>query len=54
MKLLMITRKVDKDDDRAGFICGWIKKISQRVEKLTVICLEKGNLSGLKGITIYS
>lgn len=24
------------------------------MEKLTVICLEKGNLSGLKGITIYS
>jgi glycosyltransferase involved in cell wall biosynthesis len=54
MKLLMITRKVDKDDDRAGFIYAWIKKISPKVEKLTVICLEKGNLSGLRGITIYS
>jgi len=43
----MITRKVDRDDAQAGFTYGWVKKIAQNVEKLKVICLEKGNLKGL-------
>lgn len=47
MKLLMITRKVDKDDGLAGFTYNWINKLSARLETLHVICLEKGNISGL-------
>ncbi|MBU2579484.1 glycosyltransferase family 4 protein [Patescibacteria group bacterium] len=47
MKLLMITRKVDRDDAQAGFTYGWVKKFALNVEVLKVICLEKGNLEGL-------
>src|SRR3989344_8833912 len=47
MKLLMITRKVDKDDGLAGFTYNWIKKLSSRLETLYVICLEKRNIDGL-------
>lgn len=43
----MITRKVDKDDGLAGFTYNWVKKIGEKVETLTVICLESGNISGL-------
>lgn len=54
MKLLIITRKVDSNDARAGFIYNWIKKFSQRADKLVVICQERGDISGLENIKIYS
>ena len=55
MKLLMITRKVDKDSGLAGFTYNWIKKLSKHLDKLYIICLEKGNISGLPdNIKIYS
>ena len=47
LKLLIITRKVDKNDAQAGFTYGWIKKFAQNIDVLKVICLEKGNLEGL-------
>lgn len=55
MRLLMITRKVDKDDGLAGFTYNWIKKLSYKVEELNVICLEKGNDRDLpKNVFVYS
>ncbi|MCD4761047.1 glycosyltransferase family 4 protein [bacterium] len=55
MKLLMITRKVDKDDGLAGFTYNWITKLSVHLESLFVICLEKGNTDGLpENIKVYS
>lgn len=55
MKLLMITRKVDQDDALAGFTYNWIKKIAKKIDSLKVICLEKGNISGLpENVEIYS
>lgn len=55
MNILMITRKVDKNDWLAGFTYYWIKKIGEKVENLKVICLEKGDVFDLpKNIEIYS
>ncbi|MBU1137249.1 glycosyltransferase family 4 protein [Patescibacteria group bacterium] len=55
MKLLMITRKVDKDDSQAGFTYGWVKKLGEKVNELKVICLEKGNINGLPdNIEVFS
>jgi len=54
MKLLMITRKVDNNDGGAGFICNWLMKLEKRVDKLSVICQEKGDIKGLEHIDIYS
>jgi len=54
MKLLVITRKIDQDDGGAGFMHAWVRKFDQRVDGLVVICQEKGNISGLEGIKVYS
>lgn len=43
IKLLIITQKVDIDDDLLGFMHGWINKFAKYCEYITVICLEKGN-----------
>ncbi len=42
MKLLIITQKVDENDDILGFFHCWLEEFSKYCEKLTVICLEKG------------
>ncbi|HRY62341.1 MAG TPA: glycosyltransferase family 4 protein [Candidatus Paceibacterota bacterium] len=42
MKLLIITQKIDKQDPVLGFFHRWIEEFSKHCEKLTVICLEKG------------
>jgi len=54
MNFLIITRKVDNSDARAGFVYNWIKKFGQRVDKLIVICQERRDISGLENIKIYS
>lgn len=55
MKLLMITRKVDKNDWLAGFAWNWVKKIGEQVDQLHVICLEKGDITGLpENIKVHS
>lgn len=55
MKLLMITRKVDKDDVQAGFVYNWVKKLGQKVVELKVICLAKGNTEGLpENVEVFS
>ena len=55
MKLLMITRKIDKNDPQAGFAYNWVKKLGQKLENFKVICLEKGNTEGLPdNIEIFS
>ncbi|MEK7645417.1 MAG: glycosyltransferase [Patescibacteria group bacterium] len=42
MKLLIITQKVDQNDPVLGFMHGWLHAFAERSEKLTVICLQKG------------
>jgi glycosyltransferase involved in cell wall biosynthesis len=41
MKLLIVTQKVDKQDDVLGFFERWILEFAKSAEKVTVICLEK-------------
>jgi hypothetical protein len=47
MKLLFITRKVDRTDSNAGFIYNWIKKMGENLDELIVICQEAGDCSDL-------
>lgn len=55
MKLIFITRKIDRGDALTGFIFTWIEKLAGELEKLYVICQEKGDVSGLpKNVEIYS
>ena len=41
-KLLIITQKVDKNDQLLGFFIDWIIRFAQKFDKVTVLCLEKG------------
>ncbi len=42
MKLLVITQKVDINDDNLGFFHHWIEKLAAEFEKVYVICLCEG------------
>lgn len=42
MKLLILTQKVDRNDDVLGFFHDWIREFSRHFEKITVICLYRG------------
>ncbi|OGF23818.1 hypothetical protein A3H66_03455 [Candidatus Falkowbacteria bacterium RIFCSPLOWO2_02_FULL_45_21] len=42
MKLLILTQKVDINDDLLGFMHGWIAEFAKRCDQVTVVCLEKG------------
>ncbi len=42
MKLLILTQKVDINDDVLGFMHGWIAEFAKYCDKITVICLQKG------------
>lgn len=42
MKFLMITQKIDKNDDILGIYHEWARTISKNFEKLSVICLYEG------------
>lgn len=54
MRLLVITQKVDKNDPVLGFFHRWIEELAKNFEKVTVICLEKGQfeLSGVKVLSL--
>ncbi len=54
MKLLVITRKIDNKDGGAGFMYNWLMKLEKRTHKLSVICQERGDITGLEHMNIYS
>ena len=42
MRLLIITQKVDANDDNLGFFHGWLEKFAENFEKIITVCLERG------------
>ncbi|MBI1888941.1 MAG: glycosyltransferase family 4 protein [Candidatus Spechtbacteria bacterium] len=54
MKLLIVTQKVDRNDDNLGFFHTWIEKFSSSVEKLYVVCLAKGEYELPSNVEVYS
>lgn len=54
MRLLVITQKVDKEDPVLGFFHNWIRKLSERFEEISVICLEKGSYDLPKNVKVFS
>ncbi|PLX27392.1 hypothetical protein C0583_03710 [Candidatus Parcubacteria bacterium] len=54
MKLLIVTQKVDIDDDVLGFFHDWIAEFAKHCEKVTVICLEKGNYDLPSNVVVKS
>ncbi len=42
MKLLIVTQKIDKNDDDLAFVILWVKEFIKQGVDVSVICLEKG------------
>lgn len=54
MKLLIITQKVDKNDDVLGFMHRWIAEFAQYYQSITVICLYSGQYSLPSNVKVLS
>lgn len=54
MKLLIITQKVNKEDFILGFFHKWILELSKKFEKISVICLEKGEHNLPQNVKVFS
>lgn len=54
MKLLIITQKVDINDDVLGFFHGWIIEFSKKFKKVTVICLKQGDYNFPSNVEVMS
>ncbi|MDP6388062.1 MAG: glycosyltransferase family 4 protein [Candidatus Pacebacteria bacterium] len=54
MKLLIVTQKVDKDDDILGFFHRWILEFAKYYEFITVIALQVGEYDLPKNVKVLS
>jgi len=54
MKLLILTQKVDTNDDVLGFMHGWIKEFAEKLEQVIVVCLQKGQHELPPNVKVYS
>ncbi len=54
MNLLILTQKVDRNDDVLGFFHRWIEAFAKNYGHITVICLEKGEVSLPQNVSVFS
>ncbi len=54
MNLLIITQKVDQNDDVLGFFHGWIREFAKHYEKVTVITLGVGEYDLPQNVRVLS
>lgn len=54
MKLLIVTQKVDENDDVLGFFHRWIEEFAKHCEHITVICLYKGEYHLPENVKVLS
>ncbi len=54
MKLLILTQKVDINDDVLGFFHNWLREFAKYYKQIIVICLEKGEYDLPKNVKILS
>jgi len=54
MRLLVITQKVDQEDDVLGFFVGWIRALSKEADFVDVICLSKGKYELPQNVRVRS
>ncbi len=52
--ILIITQKVDINDPVLGFFHTWILEFSKKLEKVNVICLEKGEYNLPENVKVFS
>ncbi|HEY4502303.1 MAG TPA: glycosyltransferase family 4 protein [Candidatus Paceibacterota bacterium] len=54
MNLLILTQKVDKNDDLLGFFHGWLLKFARQYGHVIVICLQKGEYNLPHNVEVLS
>jgi len=54
MKLLIITQKVDINDDILSFFNGWLVEFAKHCESIVVICLQKGEYNLPENVEVLS
>ncbi len=54
MKLLIITQKVNKNDQVLGFFHRWIEEFAKNAEVVNVVCLEKGDFNLPQNVKVFS
>ena len=52
--LLIITQKVDENDDHRGFFIDWLKEFAKKIDKVSVITVAEGSYMLPENIQIYS
>jgi len=54
MKLLIVTQKIDINDDILGFMHSWVLELAKRCEQVIVVCLQKGEYRFPKNVRVLS
>lgn len=54
MRLLIITQKIDKEDDVFGFFHGWLEKLALKTDYIHVICLQSGQYVLPPNVRVWS
>lgn len=54
MRMLILTQKVDINDDVLGFFHRWIIEFAKNCERVTIICLHKGEYDLPENVRVYS
>lgn len=54
MKLLILTQKIDINDDILGFFHRWVEEFAKHCEKVIVICLQKGEYRLPENVKVLS
>ncbi|MBX4195812.1 glycosyltransferase family 4 protein [Candidatus Parcubacteria bacterium] len=54
MKLLIVTQKIDKNDSILGFFHRWVIEFAKHFERVSVICLEKGEYDLPENVKVFS
>ena len=54
MRLLILTQKIDSQDDLLGFFHGWVAKLAEHFDKITVIALGVGQYQLPANIKVLS
>lgn len=54
MRLLILTQAVDRNDPALGFFHRWLEEFARHFEKITVICLRRGEYKLPNNVVVYS
>lgn len=54
MRLLILTQKIDINDDVLGFFHRWVEEFAKHCEKVIVICLQKGEYNLPENVKVLS